>query len=187
VFPFAMQAKLVEAWFEAAAASFAVAGSMGATAARSFDPWMPDARRSYALSYWGPVLTPGSAWPWSWFAGFGSPLAASWWQFPLSFYGDWTRAFAYGAPSSGWLMSPPALTAAFPLAQSYSALLTPFAPTSQRLTYLPTPADTAALFAASYRTASGHATAAMFDALMPRPASWTAAPWKLSPVWMFMR
>lgn len=187
MFPFAMQAKLAEAWLDAAATGFAMAGSMGATAARSFDPWS-GTHSSYAFSLWAPMMKPAPVWPWSCFAGFGMPAPANWWQMPWSFYGDWMRAFAYAAPSSGWPMSPQAWTATFPLAQSYSAFLTPFVPSSPRLTYFPASADPTALFATSYRTASGHATAAMFDALMPRPASWTAAmPWNLSPAWMFVR
>lgn len=181
MFPFAMQAKLAEAWFEAAAAGFAMAGSMGTAAARSLHPWLPGAPRpSYAFGSWGPVLNP--AWPWSWLAGFGPQ--ASWYQWPMSFYGDWTRAFSYGAPSNGWLASPRAWTT-FPQSLTYSAFLMPFAQTSQP--YFPVSADPSALFAASYRTASGHATAAMFDALMPRTVNWATAPWKLSPVWMLVR
>jgi hypothetical protein len=181
-----MQAKLAEAWFDAAAAGFALAGSMGATAARSFDPWLPGTHPSYAFSLWAPVMTPAaSAWPWSWFAGFGSPAPTTWWQAPLSFYGNWMRAFSYAAPSNRWLMSPQAWTMAYPLAQSYSAMLAPFALTSPA--YLPSPAATASMIAASYRTASGHATATIFDALMPRPASWTSPSWTHSPAWMFVR
>ncbi|MET0569575.1 MAG: hypothetical protein ABWZ74_10900 [Hyphomicrobiaceae bacterium] len=185
MFPFTMQTKLAEAWLDAAAASFALAGSMGAAAARGFNPRLPGAHPSYAFSFWTPVMTPVSAWPWSWFAGFGSPAPTNWWQAPLSFYGDWMRTFTYGATANGWLMSPQAWTAAFPLARSYSAFLTPFALTSPQ--YFPSPADTASMIAASYRTASGHATAAMFDALMPRQTSWTSASWKHSPAWMFAR
>ena len=184
MFPFEMQARFAEAWLEAAAASFAMAGSMGTAAARSLEPWMPGARPSYAFSFWTPLAQPAPVWPWSWFAGFPAPAAANWWQ-PMSFYGDWMRAFTYAAPSNGWFMSPQAWTAAFPLARPYSAFLTPFALTSPP--YFPSAVDAGALFAASYRTASGHATAAIFDALMPRQANWTTAPWQLSPAWMFMR
>jgi hypothetical protein len=185
VFPFAMQAKLAEAWFDAAAASFAMAGSMGAAAARSLDPWLPGMRQSYAFSAWTPGLSSAPVWPWGWVAGFGSPSVAALWPTPLSFYGDWMRAFSYSAPSGGWLMSPQAWTAAFPLARSYSALLAPLAFAAPQ--YFPSPAETGALIAASYRTASGHATASIFDALMPRQPSWSSAPWRLSPAWMFVR
>ena len=80
MFPFAMQAKLAEAWLDAAAAGFAMAGSMGAAASRGFDPLLPSARPSYAFSFWTPVMTPASAWPWSWFTGFGSPAPTNWWR-----------------------------------------------------------------------------------------------------------
>lgn len=175
MFPFAMQARLAQTWLDAAATGFAIAGSMGTAAVRNLEPWLPAARPSYAFGFWAPLAQPASVWPWSCFAGFTPPPATSWWQLPLSFYGDWMRAVSYAASSSGYLPAQ-AWSATFPLPQPYSALLTPFTLTS--------PADASAVIVASYRTAGGHATAAMFDAFMPRQSHWATAPWRLSLPWM---
>lgn len=180
MFPFAMQARMVEAWFDAAAASFAMASTIGSAAARSADPWLSGGRPSYAFGSWGPALN--SAWPWSWLSGFGPQATSSWNQWPFSFYGgDWMRAFTYGLPLGGWPSAQP-WTMGF-LMPSYSAFLTPFG--TQPINVFATPAETAVRFAASYRTATGHATAAMFDALTPRPTGWSDAAWKMTPMSMF--
>lgn len=186
MFPFDLQAKMAEAWFGAAAAGFAAAGAI---ASQSPMPWLPRPQPS-ALGYWFPAVTPTtSTWPWApWLSGFGG--GQSWWQLPspLSFYGsDWTRMFTYGSHLSSWPMPYPNWTAAFPLAQPFAAFsfFTPLARPTPTLPYFPTPTETAAMFAASYRTATGHATAAMFDAMTPRPTGWSDSAWKMTPMSIF--
>lgn len=164
MFPFVLQARLVEAWLGASAAGFAMAGAMGATAARGLEAWAPGARRGAAEHVWG---------PWPWFAGFGTPPTTYWWQVPTSF----------SAPSSVFLGPMGAWSGGFPIPAWYGF----FPPALRPLTFFPTQADPTALFAATYRTASGHATATMFDALMPQTGHWSTAAWKLSPAWMFVR
>lgn len=171
MFPFDLQAKLAQTWFDAAAAGFAAMGSM---ATQGRNPWLaPQAAMPMASNFWGaPSFTAN---PWDWM----TRPSTAWWQTPMPFHANWSGPLGFGMAATTW---PSAYRAWMGLLQAPSAFsmfgASPWRPTvNMTWPQAPTVADTLALMGASYRTAGGHATAAIFRAMDPRAGQTRALPW----------
>ena len=168
MFPFDLQAKLARTWLDAAASGLA---TMSALTAPPRNPWF------------APALPLGTMWglpaanPWSWMTG----SSRGWWQMPMPFYANWSGPLGFGAAGAGWpnayrawtdmFRAPPAFSMFVPSPWPASAPITlPFVETAA------VAAETIKLIEASYRTASGHATAAILRAMEP-PARTRALTW----------
>ncbi|NJO23922.1 MAG: hypothetical protein HC868_14600 [Sphingomonadales bacterium] len=168
MFPFDIQAKLAQTWFDAAASGFAVMSAL-TTPPRNPYPWLAPAA---AMPMWGVATN-----PWSWMTG----SSRGWWQMPVPFYANWSGPLGFGMAGTGWPSAYRAWAGMFQAPTAFSI----FAPspwhasapiTLPMLDATAVAVETIKFVEASYRTAGGHATAAIFRAMEPRPRalSWPA-------------
>ncbi len=161
MFPFDLQAKLAQTWLDTAASGFALLGAL--TASPRPNPWFAPAPMPVAGDIWGVAN------PWAWMTA----PSRGWWQTPMPFYANWSGPLGFGMTGTGWPSAYCAWAGMFQTPTPFSMFGgSPWQP-GMPIT-LPM-ADTAAiavetikLIEASYRTAGGHATAAIFRAMEPR-------------------
>lgn len=179
MFPFDLQAKLAQTWFDAAASGFAAMGALAAPPPRNPYSWLAPAA-PMPSGFWD---VPSFANPWAWMTGRAS--AAGWWQMPMPFYANWSGPLGFGMAGAGWpsayrawagMFQPPTAFSMFtpPPWQPQTNITLPFTPAAAA-------ANTMALIEASYRTAGGHATAAIFRAMDPRAGQMRALSWTPMP------
>jgi hypothetical protein len=162
MFPFDLQAKLAQTWFDAAASGFAVLGALAAPPRRN--PWFaPAAAMPMAGDIWG------TANPWAWMTGRAS---TSWWQMPMPFYANWSSPLGFGMAGAGWPSAYSAWAGMFQTPTPFSMFGgSPWQPgvpiTFPMAETAAVAVETMKLIEASYRTAGGHATAAIFRAMEP--------------------
>jgi hypothetical protein len=183
--PFEMQTKLAQAWFDAATsmtASMTAAATSGLNPWSGFNPWAASLTPSSAFAaFWGPFnpLVPRSG-DWVWPGAFGAPAASAWWQAPFPFAAaDWTRGFRYTLPTTVWPFPQSTWVDFFPALKPFAAFTQPVASTPADIfkPLLSTASANADAIFASYRTASGHATAAILRAIDPRAGQARSLPW----------
>ena len=168
--PFEMQAKLTKAWFDAATAGLAVAS-------RGFNPWVSPSAPTAFSAFWEPLAPPTSVSPWPWLT-YGQPSAANWWQAPFPFATlDWTRAFQFAHPATVWPMPYRTWADYFPGLTPFSMYSRPKSVQEAALEPMMSMVSETTAFFASYRTASGHATAAILRAMDPRAGQTRTMPW----------
>lgn len=171
MFPFDLQAKLAQTWLDAAASGFAALSAL-ASPRRNHYTWLaPAAAMPIAGGIWG------ASNPWAWMSG----ASRGWWEMPMPFYGNWSGPLGFGMASNGWSSpygawagmfrapAPFSMFAPSPWSSSVPIVL-PFAETAA------VAVETIKLIEASYRTAGGHATAAISRA-MERPVQTRELTW----------
>ncbi|MFM9845931.1 MAG: hypothetical protein ACKVP3_02070 [Hyphomicrobiaceae bacterium] len=178
MFPFDLQAKLAQTWFDAAASGFAAMGAL-TTPPRNPYPWLAPAA-TLPASFWGMPSLASNPWA-AWMTG----SSRGWWQMPMPFYASWSGPLGFGMGGAGWpsayrawagLFQPPTAFSMFAPSpwQPQATITLPFTPAEAA-------ANTMALIEASYRTAGGHATAAIFRAMDPRAGQMRALSWTPMP------
>jgi hypothetical protein len=158
-----LQAKLARTWFEAAASGFA---AMSDLIAPPRNPWFAPAAVFPMGTLWG--LQQPAANPWSWMAGSNR----DWWQAPMAFGGNWFNPVNFGMAGAAWPSAYRAWAGMFrtatPLSMFAPSPWQPGAPIVLPMAETAAVAiETIKLIEASYRTAGGHATAAVFRAMEP--------------------
>ena len=166
MFPFDLQVKLARTWFDAAASGFAAMGALAAPPPRNPYAWLAPAAPMPG-SFWG---VPSFANPWAWMSGSAS---GGWWQMPMPFYANWSGPLGFGMTGAGWpsayrtwagMFQPPTAFSIFAPSpwQPGVSITLPIAETAA------VAIETMKFIEASYRTAGGHAAAAIFQAMEPR-------------------
>jgi hypothetical protein len=163
MFPFDLQAKLAQTWFDAAASGFAALSAL-ASPPRNHYSWLaPAAAMPMAGGIWG------ASNPWAWMTG----ASRGWWEMPMPFYANWSGPLGFGMAPNGWPSPYGTWAGMFRTATTPFSMFAP-SPWQQGAPIVLPIAETTAvavetikLIEASYRTASGHATAAIFRAMEP--------------------
>jgi hypothetical protein len=112
----------------------------------------------------------GAANPWAWMTGRAS---TNWWQMPMPFYGNWSSPLGFGMAGTGWPSAYSAWAGMFQTPTPFSMFGgSPWQPgvpiTFPMVETAAVAVETMKFIEASYRTAGGHATAAIFRAMEPR-------------------
>lgn len=166
MFPFDLQAKLAQTWFDAAAAGFAAMGALAVPPPRSPYSWLTPAA-PLPSGFWG---VPSFANPWAWMTGRAS---TNWWQMPMPpFYANWSGPLGFSMAGTGWPSAYSAWAGMFQAPTPFSMFGgSPWQPgmpiTLPMAETAAIAVETMKLIEASYRTAGGHATAAIFRAMEP--------------------
>jgi hypothetical protein len=160
MFPFDLQAKLAQTWFDAAASGFAALGALTAPPRNPYS-WLAPAS---AMPMWSATAN-----PWAWMAG----SSRGWWQMPMPFCANWSGPLGFGMAATGWPSGYDAWAGLFRTPTPFSIFRLsqwqPGAPMTLPIAEATAVAvETIKFVEASYRTAGGHATAAIFRAMEPR-------------------
>lgn len=171
---FDLQAKLARTWLDAAASGIAAINEL---VAPPRNPWFSPAAALPMGAFWG-MPSPATN-PWSWMMG----ANRGWWQMPTTFGANWFNPMGFGMLGTGW---PSAYRAWAGMLHTPATPFSMFAPSPWQAgapIVLPIAETTAVaietikLIEASYRTAGGHATAAILRAMEPpartRTSSWS--------------
>ncbi len=169
MFPFDIQAKLAKTWFDAAASGFAAMSALTTPPRNPYAWFSPPA----AMPMWGTAAN-----PWSWMMG----SSRGWWQMPMPFYANWSGPLGFGMAGTGWPSAYSAWAGMFQTPTTFSMFAPspwhPSVPMTLPIAEATAVAvETIKFVEASYRTAGGHATAAILRALEPpartRELTWT--------------
>ena len=163
MFPFDLQAKLAQTWFDAAASGFAALGSL---VAPPRNPWFAPAAALPMGAFWN-VPSPAAN-PWSWMTG----SSRGWWPMPMPFGANWFNPVGFGMAGAAWPSAYRAWGGMFPTPIPFSMFApSPWQPGAPIVLPMAETAavaiETIKLIEASYRTAGGHATAAILRAMEP--------------------